>query len=685
MEGEVEKAEFFLITIWALAFRHRYVPQSHAAQVRTRTMSNWTHAFRILSPFLLMPCLALAPHAHAAAIHLEEGVQSLDLGGLLELYVDPTGDLTIDQVAAPAFAGRFQPSAEGKINHGRSDAVFWVRLRLSRAAAASDHWVLEHGYAHLRYLTLYQPIPGDGDVEPRYVAHPAAYSAPFHARDIEYRNSAFDIPMEEDSKTLYLRLASSGPIILPLTLWHPRAFAERKLGEMAVIGGYFGLLLAMLLYNASLYVSLRDRAYIYYVGYVAFVGALILGVTGVGYQYLWSESADFGYHCPLLFGAGALVFCGLFAKSFLVVKTNAPFFDRLLTYMIAYWAITTWPLVWLHWQWGYGYVAFQISAAASVLLLFAAGIAAWLRGYAAARFYLLSFVPFIAATLLYLFRNLGGLPFDVTTSNGLLVGSAMEVLLLSTALADRVQIFKREKETAQHELARVVRLNAMGEMASGLAHELNQPLGCAANYLLGVEALIDTRSTDTAEFRKGVALSLRQIERAGAVVRHMRNFTRHHTPTTAPTDVNVLIKEIVAFLDFEIRRQNVRLDLRLSKKLPEVLADRLEIGQVLLNLIKNGIDAMADVEADERLLTVSTRATHEGVEVTVRDSGPGVSAEFAERLFEAFFTTKHDGQGLGLAICRTLVRSHGGRIWTEPAKPGEGACFKFTLPQRTTS
>ncbi|NQE63759.1 PAS domain S-box protein [Caulobacter sp. RHG1] len=233
----------------------------------------------------------------------------------------------------------------------------------------------------------------------------------------------------------------------------------------------------------------------------------------------------------------------------------------------------------------------------------------------------------------------------------------------------------------QNELVHVSRLTAMGEMASTLAHELNQPLSAIANLLTGSRRLMDRgREADQVKIRDAIDRAAAQALRAGEVIHRMRDFVRRGASERAVESLSKLIEEASALALIGEKERQVDVRLNLAPQADAVYADRVQVQQVLLNLIRNGIDAMQSEEPRKRGLLISTALTDEGwSRVTVADKGPGIADEILERLFQPFMTTKPQGMGVGLSISRSIIEAHGGRIWAE-ANPGGGALFHFTLP-----
>ncbi len=247
-------------------------------------------------------------------------------------------------------------------------------------------------------------------------------------------------------------------------------------------------------------------------------------------------------------------------------------------------------------------------------------------------------------------------------------------------VTERQEVETRLQEL-QSELLHVSRLSAMGEMAATLAHELNQPLTATTNYLRACQRMLDTAAAggapDLARIRQAVSLAAEQTLRSGQIIRRLRDFVARGETERRPESPVRLAEEASALALVGVKQQGVKVRLELDRQAPRVLVDKVQVQQVLLNLIRNAIEAMA--EAERRELTVAATPEDGAVMFSVADTGPGLAPVVAARLFEPFLTTKREGMGIGLSICRTIVESHGGRIWTEP-NPEGGTIFRFTLP-----
>ena len=242
---------------------------------------------------------------------------------------------------------------------------------------------------------------------------------------------------------------------------------------------------------------------------------------------------------------------------------------------------------------------------------------------------------------------------------------------------------RAEEELQQHQekLAHISRLSTMGEMATGLAHEINQPLGAIVNYcFVGEQTLANAESIDPEPLRELFHEMSGQALRAGEIIRRLRSLVGKRAPVRSRVDIAEPIQEVLHLLASDLRQSGVRLEQKIEPSIPGVWIDDVQIQQVLVNLIRNAIDAMSETQRELRSLTITaSRGADDMVEVSVSDTGKGISSEAENQVFEAFFSTKAEGMGMGLAISRTILESHGGRLWLTP-NADRGVTFRFTLP-----
>jgi C4-dicarboxylate-specific signal transduction histidine kinase len=261
-------------------------------------------------------------------------------------------------------------------------------------------------------------------------------------------------------------------------------------------------------------------------------------------------------------------------------------------------------------------------------------------------------------------------------ASALLLGIAIQRKLDDDKLRDSEDALHR----AQAELAHVTRLTTLGQLAASIAHEVNQPLAAivadanaSLNWLAAAEPELE-------RVRETLAAIATDGHRAADVIQRIRQLATKTEPRKVRLDVNDVVRDVVALVRAEVARYEITLALDSASPLPSVVADRVQLQQVVLNLVMNAIEAMASVTGRPRMLVIrSERGEDDMVRVAVRDTGVGIAASDVDRVFGAFFTTKPGGMGMGLSISRSIIEAHGGRLWAAPNEP-DGAIFQFSLP-----
>jgi signal transduction histidine kinase len=218
----------------------------------------------------------------------------------------------------------------------------------------------------------------------------------------------------------------------------------------------------------------------------------------------------------------------------------------------------------------------------------------------------------------------------------------------------------------------------MGELTASLAHEVNQPITAAVNGASTCIRWLAREDPDLGEAREAAQGVIRNAKRAADIINRIRSILKKGESKRQLADVNELVQEMIALLRNEAIRHSISVRTELDPELPKVMADSVQVQQVLMNLIMNGFDAMKDVDKERELTIRSQRTDNRTLMISVSDTGVGIPPQLADRIFDAFFTTKSDGIGMGLRISRSIVESHGGRLWAAD-NSSHGACFQFTL------
>jgi PAS domain S-box-containing protein len=408
---------------------------------RRRQLSLWLGLALALA-LQLLPIAALSADVKVGT------AGSYPLSREFSFLEDDEGKLSFEEVQQPEQQARFAalPSDLPGPNFGITSSAIWLKVTLRTAADTPAAWLLEVAYAPLGNVDLYSPgIAG-------YVHQTAGVSQPFASRLIPHRNHVLPVTLQAGTvATLYLRVQSEGSVTVPATLWQPSALWEHDQAAYGAFGLYFGLLIGLFVYNLLLYVSVRDKVYLVYVGYVLGMALFQVTLTGLGNQYLWPGQPWWNSRSPPAGTVMVATFGLLFARTFLLSAARTPLLDKFILLQVAGFALSFVVLM------GFSYTAASYMATGLVLVsvttLMVAGIFGVRHGHPGAKNFLTAWAVLLLSVVFQALHNIGTLPSNVLTSNAVLFGSALEMLLLSFALADRINVARRFKEQAQARLA----------------------------------------------------------------------------------------------------------------------------------------------------------------------------------------------------------------------------------------
>jgi PAS domain S-box-containing protein len=272
---------------------------------------------------------------------------------------------------------------------------------------------------------------------------------------------------------------------------------------------------------------------------------------------------------------------------------------------------------------------------------------------------------------------------DPETGQPVSVGNVCRDITDRKRAEEKLRASEQRLLDAQMELARITRVTTLGELTASIAHEVNQPLAAVVNAAAACRRWLDGGTPNLDEARSAVDWIIKEGNRASEVIRRVRALANKTDIEKVPLDIDDVVREAIALVQRELISHQVSLRMELAPAAPKILGERVPLQQVIINLVMNSIEAMQSVMDRPRDLVIrSQQDQSHRVLVTVTDSGVGISAENADRLFNAFFTTKSSGMGMGLSICRSIIEAHGGRLWTTANVP-HGAMFQFTLPVNT--
>lgn len=640
--------------------------------------------YLLLCLFCLMPGLA-------SALVFDEHSRSLPLGQAIYVFEDVRGDASIDDVASPALQGSFRLHDKPVLNAGYSRSVFWLRLDLEyqpQEAQGARNWLLELSYPPLDHIELYLP-----DDEGRFqLAQRTGDALPFDSRQIKQNNYLFELNLQpEQAQRLYLRLESQGSIQAPLTLWAPNAYLEEQPGRIYVLGIIYGVLLVMLVYNLFIFLSVRDTSYLYYILYIASFGLYQVSVNGAGIEYFWPNSPWWANAAtPFLIGSAALFGCQ-FARSFLHTSEHSPWVDRGLMLLMGGGALVM--ILSLTISYATALRLATYLALGFTVLIFSAGILAWLRGMRVARYFIFAWTAFLAGGIVNTLMVLGYLPNVFLTMYASQIGSALEVGLLSLALADRINAMKEERtrilqdagrklEALNQELADSNRFK--DEFLATVTHELRTPM----NGVIGSLELMQTVKMDVEleQYQKTAAASARDMMR---MVNDILALTELQAGKLYPRRETFSLRGLFDGLRAQYapraEDKGLTFTLELDDSLPDTLeGDAAKLAQALGYLLDNAIKFTNEGRVTLQVGPGGHIGNNLPLSVLVSDTGIGFELSDSH-LYQRFhqldgsMTRKYGGLGIGLAICRHLVDLLGGALEHESV-PGVGSRFRLDVP-----
>ena len=641
---------------------------------------------------MLLFCLPLL----ASAVEFDEFTQSLPLGRSLQVFEDPSGQASIADVRAQAAAGNFKPHDKATLNAGYSRSAFWLKIDLHYRPsnpAAQRTWLLELAYPPLDHLDLYMP-DASGDYR---LVRQTGDALPFASREIRQNNYLFDLSFKPDQQqTVYLRLASEGSIQAPVTLWSSTAYLEDQPVRLYVLGIIYGVLLGMVVYNLFIYLSVRDTSYLYYIFYIASFGLYQLSVNGAAVEYFWPDNPWWANAATPFFIGCAGLFGSQFARSFLQTKTHSRWLDRLLIGLIAFGAL----VIGLSLMTSYA-LALRLATTLALtftVVIFAAGILAWWRGLRVARYFIIAWSAFLLGGIVNTLMVLGLLPNVFLTMYASQIGSAIEVALLSLALADRINAMREQQaqtlydagqklEVLNQQLAHSNKLK--DEFLATLTHELRTPM----NGVIGSLELMQTVELDPEleQYQQTAAGSARDMMR---MVNGILTLTELQAGKLKAAPGSFSLRGVVEALrvQFEGNASSKSLDFKVEvlPTLPDRLhGDSAKLAQCLECLLDNAIKFTRIGGLALRVTGKPSTDNRLALSFAVIDTGIGFTDLGEATMYQRFFqldgsmTREYGGLGVGLAICRQLVELLGGKL-THRSEPGRGSRFQldveFELP-----
>jgi signal transduction histidine kinase len=672
--------------------------------------------------------------ASQPAFVLDQTLDGLKFGGHQAVFHDVDHRYTIEQVSRGAEGVAFAVTASDAPAFGFSEASAWLRFTVDNPTHAPREWLLEFAYPHVDSIELYIPT-GSGGFERRA----SGDRRPFRERDLAYRNVVFRLRQQPGPATYYLRAHTTGSLTLPLVAWSPESFIGHMNAQQPALWMFYGVMLAIALYNLFIFLSVHHVAYFYYVIHTLAYAMFQFVLNGLAFQYLWPDAVWWANQCMPACIAFALFTGVQFHRHFLDLKHHLPHTDRTIAGLGTYAALAA-VIMGLVLPYAIGIRVVVVLGTAVIAVALFSTTRLVLRRHRPAYFYAVAWGILLIGIMAYLLKTMNILPTNPMTEWSIQIGASLESILLSLGLADRINVMRRDLQTLnvrlgdnvqqlQHalEVAEDAR-RAKSEFLASVSHELRTPLNTIINVPDGLReefestpAVCCKRCETAFELEPGElpdltapcpecgaagALSLTQhhvyrgspkqtlryldqVVRSGnhllEVVNDILDVSRLEAGQMRvhkqPTDMRALFERVVAPMAGLAERSGVLLRI---DDLPDpcvVHGDSTKLGQILINLVGNAIkfsDGRGSVQ-------VSVQRDASDFVFSVRDQGIGISKEDQSRIFESFVqaqgggTRRFGGSGLGLAITRKLVLLHQGEIWVD-SELGRGSTFHLRLP-----
>lgn len=661
---------------------------------------------KILILFLiLLPFTAIAD---SQFVTLEQDKNHYNLGRSLYILEDKSGNITIDNIIRNEYSSRFVKNETDAPNYGFTSSTFWARFEINNPAAISRLMYLEIAYPLLDLIELYIPGPGN-----EFQKKTGGYDYTFNNRELNYRNVVFTINVQPGNNFYYVKIKSSGTVTFPLVLQTPEYLVETSTIHYLILGMYYGILFVMILYNLFVFISVRDRSYLYYITYITSFMLFSFSLNGMAFQNFWPNSIWWQkISVPFLIFFGIFTI-GQFIRSFLDLKTFSSLADKIVQLMM----LLAFAGMVLSFTINYS-IVIRLSAVyvpVSVSICFLVGIFCIIRGNRSARFYLLAWTCFLIGCTVFALKATGFIPFNILTQYAMQAGSAAEVVLLSFALGDRINILKEEKETAQlrtieiqknatenleRKVAeRTMELNKANEdlkeldklksnFFANISHEIRTPLTL---ILSPVESVLQgdyDNKIDNKFFENLQRNAIRLLKLINNLLDFSKIEAGQMNMKIQEVDVVTFIRNYIVSVHSAAESKGITMNfVSMSSSIP-LLIDIEKTDKIVMNLFSNSLK-FTDKGG---FITVTVREDEKNCYIEFEDSGIGIPPAKIESVFDRFSqvdagsTRKYEGTGIGLALVKEFVELHCGSIkvksrFINESPEDHGTVFTVSIPK----
>ncbi len=616
-------------------------------------------------------------------ITLKASTKKQDMYPAIDIIKDREGQLTIDDIVTENSSTEFIHIDAIEQKKGFFETVNWLRFEVNNQSNQDD-WLLEFAFPLINDIRIY--TKEDDELK---LLYESGSDLPFSEREIEHRHFVFNLDIEPDeSKTFYALAVGSGDLHPPITIWDKDTFIEKTQKEIALLSIFYGIILVMIFYNLFLYFSLRLKSYLYYVIAISCTLLGKLSINGIGFQYMWPHLPSWNVISTPFWVALACIFILIFTRSFLDIDLYIPSYKKLLYLLMPLNMIVIMTLPFSRFVALYFMVIAALATFSTVLTV---AIISLKRGARQARFYIIGWLIFLTGVSITILERAVILPFTIVTEYAGQAALTMEVVLLSLALADKINIMRREKEDAEKVAQKSQKLALQNlqkadelkdEFLAITSHELRTPL----YGMIGIaESLRDGISGELSENMKSqLSMIITSGERLTHLVNDILDFSKLKYDSLElqrkPVYISSVVDIVVAVTNPLLKNKPIQLINEVNDLLPPVWTDEDRLQQILHNLIDNAIKY-----TDLGKIIISATADEKSLSIKVTDTGRGIPPEQLNLIFQPFqqgedsLSRKESGVGIGLSITKNLVDLHEGKLEVE-SKVGEGTTFSVILP-----
>lgn len=661
----------------------------------------------------------------ADSLRIENDFKKQSLGKVLHILEDEQGELSIVEVSNGSASDSFKQNTSDVPNFGYIDSVFWVRFTLDNPSHSIFRGYVEYNYPTIDRIEFYRPRD-DG----LYNKVISGDQVPFSSREFNHRTFLFEIEVPPDSsRTFYMRVRSTA-VTMPLMVWSEDALLDHIPREQIILGVYYGILLIMVIFNAFVFLSLKDRTYLFYILYVSSFLMFELVINGTAFQYLWSDQVWWANNSLVLFSTLGAFFALQFSREFLQTSLYVPVLHKILRYG-GWLALLNFVICFFDYSISNRMVIALVGV--MVPVTFASGLLCRRRGNYTARYYILAWTVLFAGVMVHVLKTYGYLPTLFVTDWADEFGSAAEVALLSFGLAARINEMKRKEtemleelrqkndelgrknrllvnyektleqrinertaelhealsslNTSNQELIeareRAIHADQMkSEFLANISHELKTPMqGIMGFSKLGVNKAGKTGEKKLAEYFQTIYSSgNRLLNLINNLIDLSKLESGGETYEFRKVKLSFLTQLVISEMEEGAKKKNQTIVFPLPDFDDSATVDYQKLITVIRNYLKNAIHFSPEGNSIEIAIKKEDKSLH----YTVKDYGIGIPGGELDTIFDRFAEssrtkTNAGGTGLGLAICRKIIQNHGGQVWAESSHE-LGSTFHFTVP-----